>query len=66
MQITNVRDLFRNTEEYIGKEVMLNDGTVCKVILINDHSLARPMVMSDSGMYIDLSKEKQLSIEKLM
>lgn len=56
----------RIVEEYIGKEVMLNDGTVCKVILINDHSLARPMVMSDSGMYIDLSKEKQLSIEKLM
>lgn len=56
----------RIVEEYIGKEVMLNDGTVCKVVLINSHSLARPMVMSDSGDYIDLSKEKQLSIERLM
>lgn len=56
----------RIVEEYIGKEVMLNDGTVCKVILINKQALSRPMVMSDSGNYIDLSKEKQLSIEKLM
>lgn len=56
----------RMVEEYIGKEVQLSDGTVCKVVLINNHSLARPMVMSDSGNYIDLSKEKNLSIVNLM
>lgn len=56
----------RIVDEYIGKEVQLNDGTICKVVLINNHSLSRPMVMSDSGMYIDLSKEKQLSIAQLI
>lgn len=56
----------RIVDEYIGKEVQLNDGTICKVVLINNHALSRPMVMSDSGMYIDLSKEKNLSIETLI
>lgn len=56
----------RIVEEYIGKEVQLNDGTVCKVVLINNHALSRPMVMTESGSYIDLSTEKSLSIEKLM
>lgn len=53
-------------EEYIGKEVMLNDGQICKVVLINNHALSRPMVSTEDGKYIDLSKEKALFIEKLI
>lgn len=55
----------RIVEEYIGKEVMLNNGTVCKVVLINSHDLSRPMVLSENGQYIDLSKEKSLYIDRL-
>ena len=55
----------RIVEEYIGKEVMLNNGTACKVVLINNHDLSRPMVLAEDGQYIDLSKEKSLYIDRL-
>lgn len=52
-------------EEYIGKEVMLNNGEVCKIVLINNQDFARPMVVTEEGNYIDLSKEKSLFIDRL-
>lgn len=55
----------RIVEEYIGKEVMLNNGTVCKIVLINSNNLSRPMVVTEDNEYIDLSKEKHLYIDKL-
>ena len=44
---------------------MLNNGTACKVVLINNHDLSRPMVLAEDGQYIDLSKEKSLYIDRL-
>ena len=58
--------LERMVEEYIGKEVMLNDGTKCKVVLINKQKLSRPMVQTEDNIYIDLSKEKSKTIESLI
>lgn len=55
----------RIVEEYIGKEVMLNNGTVCKIVLINKQDLSRPMVVTEDNEYIDLSKEKSLYIDRL-
>lgn len=55
----------RMVEEYIGKEVMLNNGTACKIVLINKNSLSRPMVVTTDNEYIDLSKEKSLFIDRL-
>ena len=55
----------RIVEEYIGKEVMLNNGTSCKIVLINNHDLSRPMVVTKDNDYIDLSKEKSLFIDRL-
>ena len=55
----------RIVEEYIGKEVMLNNGTACKIVLINQQDLARPMVVTEANEYIDLSKEKSLYIDRL-
>lgn len=52
-------------EEYIEKEVTLNNGTICKVVLINERNLSRPMVVTDKGEYIDLASRKDLFIEKL-
>ena len=57
--------LERIVEEYIGKEVMLNDGTECSIVLINKQNLSRPMVRAGDK-YIDLSREKNLFIEKLI
>ena len=55
----------RIVEEYIGKEVMLNNGVACKIVLINNHDLANPMVVTKDNEYIDLSKEKSLYIDRL-
>ena len=57
--------LERMVEEYIGKEVMLNDGTECVVVLINKQALSRPMVKA-KDQYIDLSANKNLYIETLI
>ncbi len=57
--------LERMVEEYIGKEVMLNDGTECSIVLINKQDLSRPMVRAGND-YIDLSREKNRYIEKLI
>lgn len=58
--------LERMVEEYINKEVQLSDGTVCVVVLINKQNFSKPMVKSNKGQYIDLSKEKNLSITNLV
>ena len=57
--------LERMVEEYIGKEVMLNDGTECSIVLINKNKLSRPMVRAGNN-YIDLANNKNLYIEKLI
>lgn len=58
--------LERMVEEYIGKEVQLNDGTVCVVVLINKQKFSKPMVKSNDGKYIDLSTAKNLYITSLV
>ncbi len=58
--------LERMVEEYIGKEVQLNDGTICDVVLINKQKYSRPMVRSTDGKYIDLAVQKNLSIKALV
>lgn len=58
--------LERMVEEYIGKEVQLNDGTICEVILINKQKYSRPMVKTNDGKYIDLATQKNLSIKALV
>ena len=58
--------LERMVEEYIGKEVQLNDGTICVVVLINKQKLSRPMVKTADEKYIDLATQKDLSIKALV
>ena len=41
---------------YIQNRVRLSDGRIGEVIMINKHTLSRPLIRSSSG-YIDLSKE---------
>ena len=58
--------LERMVEEYIGKEVLLSDGSVSVVVLINKQKFSRPMVKTTDGKYIDLTTRKDLSIKALV
>lgn len=58
--------LRRIVGEYIGKDVVLNNGTSCKIVKINNHDLARPIVMTEENISIDLSHERSLYINSLL
>lgn len=57
--------LRRIAESYLHQLVRLNDRQIGKVIMINASALARPIVKVDKH-YIDLSKNKDLSIEAIL
>lgn len=57
--------LERIAQTYVSNEVQLTNGEIGKIILINKLSLARPVVMAGSQIY-DLSKQKDIEIEKLL
>lgn len=48
-------------QSYIGNNVVLNNGTVGEVILLNKNNLSRPIIKTDKE-YIDLSKDTTLKI----
>lgn len=52
---------------YINNEVLLSDGTIGKIIMINNTSLSRPIIQINND-FIDLSKYKkeELTINKLL
>ena len=50
---------------YMGENVLLNDGNICKVVQIDINNLSRPLLLGESG-FIDLKSEKGLFIEELV
>lgn len=52
-------------ETYIHNNVKLSDGRIGEIILINKRSLAKPIVKIEDK-FIDLSKEKALSIREII
>ncbi|MBE6072039.1 MAG: HD-GYP domain-containing protein [Clostridium butyricum] len=50
---------------YLGEEVILNNGEKCKIVQMNPNNLEKPLVLKSSE-FIDLTKEKDLYIEKLV
>lgn len=50
---------------YINNRVQLSDNSIGTIIYINPNALSRPLVQVENG-YIDLSKEKKLSIKKIL
>lgn len=50
---------------YIGEEVLINTGEVCKIIKIDVNNLTEPLLMSPSR-FIDLRQEKGLFVKKLV
>lgn len=58
--------LSRIASTYQNNRVMLNDGRACKIVMLNQNYLSRPIVQFDDGECIDLSNEKELHITKIL
>ncbi|MCB2288667.1 HD-GYP domain-containing protein [Clostridium sp. CS001] len=50
---------------YMGENVILNDQRVCKIIQVHINDLTKPTLLDDNG-FLDLKKEKDLYVEKLV
>lgn len=50
---------------YVGSWAQLTDGTIAEIIFINQGQMSRPIVKTKDG-FIDLSKNLELDIEKLV
>lgn len=58
--LNNVRDYF------IGNVVELSDGREAEVVYLGQFAASRPVVRTQEGTFIDLEKQKELSIRKLV
>ncbi|WP_425060729.1 hypothetical protein SCACP_14720 [Sporomusa carbonis] len=58
--LNNVRDYF------VGNIVELNDGRQAEVIYLGQFMASRPVVLTQDGEYIDLERNKSLSIAKVI
>lgn len=53
------------SQSYIGHQVRLSDGTEGEIVMLNKHSLAKPMIKSGSQ-FIDLSVHPNLRIDSIL
>lgn len=51
---------------YQNNRVMLSDGRACKIVMLNQSSLSRPMVSFDDGSILDLSTQTKLQISRIL
>lgn len=51
---------------YQSNRVMLNDGRGCKIVMLNQNALSKPIVQFDDGSCLDLSSQRELRITKVM
>jgi len=51
---------------YQSNRVMLNDGRACKIVMLNNNYLSRPIIQFDDGECLDLSTNKELYISKVL
>lgn len=57
--------LQRIVNYYIGEEVLLNTQKICKIVQVDINDISRPLLF-DGSEFIDLKREKDLSIESLV
>lgn len=50
---------------YVNNQVLLSDGRIGEVVLINHHALSRPLLRLDDG-FLDLTLEKDITIVKVL
>lgn len=53
-------------DAYVSHDVMLSDGSLGVVVLVNRQQLSRPVVRITDGSFIDLSQRRDLFIEKIL
>ena len=51
---------------YQSNRVMLNDGRGCKIVMLNQNTLSKPIVQFDDGYCLDLSSQRDLYITKIL
>ena len=51
---------------YQSNRVMLNDGRGCKIVMLNQNTLSKPIVQFDDGLCMDLSTQRELFITKIL
>jgi len=51
---------------YQSNRVMLSDGRGCKIVMLNQNTLSKPIVQFDDGSCIDLSSQRELYITKIL
>ena len=50
---------------YMGENVLLNNGNVCKIIQVDLNNISRPLLLGENG-FLDLKKEKHFNVENLI
>lgn len=50
---------------YMGENVLLNNGHLCKILQIDVNNIERPLLL-DGDVFVDLKKEKNLYIDKFI
>ena len=58
--------LHRIATTYQNNRVMLSDGRACKIVMLNQNSLSRPIVRFDDGEVLDLSTQTELQITRIL
>lgn len=58
--------LHRIAATYQNNRVMLSDGRACKIVMLNQNNLSRPIVRFDDGEVLDLSTETELQITRIL
>lgn len=51
---------------YQSNRVMLSDGRGCKIVMLNQSTLSKPIVQFDDGSCLDLSSQRELYITKIL
>lgn len=51
---------------YQSNRVMLNDGRGCKIVMLNQNTLSKPIVQFDDGSCMDLSGQREVYITKVL
>lgn len=58
--------LHRIAATYQNNRVMLSDGRACKIVMLNQNNLSRPIVRFDDGEVLDLSTQTDLQITRIL
>ena len=53
-------------DSYLHSKVVLTNGEEAEIIFINRQNLTKPLVITEDGKLIDLSKETDVKIEKVI